>query len=85
MYYLWNNENKVFPLSIFLSMATKKMLPRLGWDENHKMLELENILEDAWFNPTSHFRDEEAEAQHGEMTAGLYSRTRQKLVQCFFH
>ena len=58
-------------------MATKEMLPQLS--------ELEKILEDVWFNPTSPFGEEEAKAQHGEMTAGLCSRRRQKLVQCSLH
>lgn len=38
------------------------------------MSELEKIVEGVGFNPTSHFRDEVAQAQHGEMIAGLRSR-----------
>lgn len=49
------------------------------------MPELEEISEVIWFNLTSHPRDGAAEAQGGEMVAGLSSRTCKKLVWCSFH
>lgn len=58
-------------------MVTKEMPSQLS--------ELEKILEDVRFNPTSPFRAEEAEARHGEMTAGWRSRRQQKLAQCSLH
>lgn len=49
------------------------------------MPELEEISEVIWFNLSSHLRDGAAEAEGGEVVAGLSSRTCKKLVWCSFH
>lgn len=86
MCYLGNNENKVvFPLCFRVWSLRKCCLIQLDWDQNHKMPELEEISEDVWFNPISHSGDEVAEAQPGEMAAGLSSRACKKPVCCSSH
>lgn len=45
---------------------------------------MEEISEVIWFNLTSHPRDGVAEAQCGEMAAGLSSRTGEKASLVFF-